>query len=80
MFQIAHAGAAIFFLNRDAKHAKIAEFAPESGGEIIALVYIRSTWRDFSRGEARYLISQHIGGFTQIEIEPRKAVRDNGHV
>jgi hypothetical protein len=79
MFQIAHAGAAMVFVNGNAKHAEITEFPPKISGEFIGLVYFCRARRDFISGKACHLISQHIGGLAKVEIKPRKAVWNIGH-
>jgi len=74
MLQIAHASAAVFFLDRDPEHAEIAELAPQVGRECIVLVDRGGTRRDLIGGESLDRGTQHVGGFAEVEVEAGQAV------
>ncbi len=74
MLEIAHAGAAVFFLNGDPEHAEIAELAPQVGGERVVLIDRGGARCDLIGGEELDGGTQHVGGFAEVEVEAGQAV------
>src|SRR5690349_3382265 len=69
MLQIAEAGAAIVFLDRDTEHAELAELGPELAWELVAAVDLRRDRRDQIVAKGAHAAAQLIGGLAQIEVE-----------
>ena len=74
VLEIAHAGAAVFLLDRDAEHAEIAQLAPQIHRECVVAIDRRGAWRDLVGGEVLHRVAQHVGGFAEVEIQAGKAV------
>ena len=79
VFEVAHAGAAVFLLHGDAEHAEIAELAPEVGRELVVAVDRGGARRDLLGGEGLHGAAQHVGGFAQVEIQTRETVWKRCH-
>src|SRR3546814_16694533 len=69
MLGVAHAGAAILLLDRDAEDAEIAELAPQIGRKLVIAVDGRGTWGDLVVGEAADRAAQHLRRLATAEIQ-----------
>ena len=79
MFQIAHAGAAVFLLDRDAEQAELAELAPEVHREGVVAVDRGGARRDLVGGERLDRAAQHVGGLAEVEVQAGQPVRYRRH-
>src|SRR5215470_16867870 len=79
MGEIAHAGAAPFLLDRDAKQAKFAHLRPQVARERIAAVDLGSARRYAVAGESGNGPAQPVEVFAETEIEACPGVGDRSH-
>ena len=69
--EVAHAGAAVFLLHRDAEQAERAQFLPQVRRELVAVVDVRRARRDLVRREVAYRGAQHVDGFAVFKAKER---------
>ena len=74
MFQIAHAGAAVLLLDRDAEHAEIAELAPQIHRELVVAIDRRGERRDLVGGKTLHRAAQHVRCLAEVEVQAWKPV------
>src|SRR5438034_11454095 len=78
MLEITHSGAAVLLLDRDSKHAKRAELAPQVRRELVRAIDFRSTGRNLRRGKIGHALAQHIGSLAEIEVQGLGLVAQHG--
>ncbi len=69
--EIAHAGAAVVFLDRDAEQPELAQLAPQVHGEGVVVVDCAGARGDLDGSEVAHGFAQHVDGFAQPEVEGR---------
>ena len=69
MLEIAEAGAAIFFLDRDAVQAERADLRPEIARKLVAAVDFGGARRDLVGREILHGLADRVRGFAEVEIE-----------
>ena len=67
--QVAHVGAAVFFVSGNAQQAQIAHFFPQRQGELIAAVDFGGQGGNFFLGKGTGRITERIDSFAQMKIE-----------
>src|SRR5438477_12263090 len=78
MLEVAQAGAAIFFFNRDAVKPQFAKLRPEMAGKLVGPIDFGGNRGDFSAGKRSDAIADLLRGFAQAQIEHRILVRQHG--
>src|SRR5207237_10814140 len=67
--EVAHHGAAVVFLDRDAQEAELAELGPQIARKLVRAVDLGGARRDFLPGEVLHRFAQHGKGLAVIEVE-----------
>ena len=78
MGDVAHAGAAVFLLDREAEHAQVTHLAPEIGGEVVVAVDGGGARRDLGLGKAADAVAEHVDLLAEIEVEAVSGVAGHG--
>ena len=77
VLEIAEAGAAIFFLHRDAVQAERADLRPEIARKLVAAVDLGGARRDLVGGEVENGLADRVRSLAEVEIEHLVRVRDH---
>ena len=78
MLEIAEAGAAILFLDRDAVQAEGAELRPQIARELVAAVDRVGARRDLGLREVAHRVADGVGVLAEIEVEIAGGVGEHG--
>ena len=78
VFEVPHPGPAVFLLDSDAENTEITHLAPEVGWKVVRPLDVGRPRRHLVGGKGTDRVPEHVSGFTEIEVQARKVIRDHG--